>query len=290
MFASNNERRCDPLLPRFFRGLEMAAAWTAGAAVFLGFQSTNAADPPEMSHLRGLSLPNSPLTTQDCQLALFAREALLKDEVLGPLNLGVTVHSGVATLWGTVPKVAVARLAEEKMRGVPGLAQVKNELRIITIDEDTAEFLGTLSFRPRSLVHEQARRWNQPVPLVSRGEASSSISNKGAASPLMMPPIQVPAEPERTVLSFSPPAPSLSERERVGMTESVLKVSSPPPLIEVLERLRRSNERFRLIRFEVQGGVVHLWCNAANSADVFTLAQQVSHLPGVERVVVERGR
>jgi len=74
------------------------------------------------------------------------------------------------------------------------------------------------------------------------------------------------------------------------MTESVLKVSPPPPLIEVLERLRRSNERFRPIRFEVQGGVVHLWCNAANSADVFTLAQQVSHLSGVERVVVERGR
>src|SRR5439155_27123875 len=133
----------------------------------------------------------------------------------------------------------------------------------LRIDEDTAEFLGTPSFRPRSLIQEQARRWNQPVPLVSRGEASSSISNKGAASPLMMPPIQVPAEPERTVSTFSPPAPSLSERERVGITESVLKVSSPPPLIEVLERLRRSNERFRAIRFEVQGGVVHLWGNAA---------------------------
>jgi len=287
MFASNNERRCDPLLPQFFRELEMVAARTAVAAVFLGFQSTHAADPPEMSYLQGLSLSSAPLTTQDCQLALFAREALLKDEVLGPLNLGVTVHSGVATLWGTVPKVAVARLAEEKVRGVPGLAQVKNEMRI---DEDTAEFLGTRSF-PRPLVHEPARRWNPPVPLVSRGEASSSISNKGAASPLMMPPIQVPAEPERSVSTFSMPAPpSLSVGERVRMTESVLKVSSPPPLIEVLERLRRSNEPFRFIRFEVRGGVVHLWSNAANSADVFTLAQQVSHLPGVERVVVERGR
>ena len=72
------------------------------------------------------------------------------------------------------------------------------------------------------------------------------------------------------------------------MVKSVLKVSLPLPLIEVLEHLRQSNERFRAVRFEVQGGVVHLWGNAANSADVFTLAQQVSHLPGVERVVVER--
>ena len=74
------------------------------------------------------------------------------------------------------------------------------------------------------------------------------------------------------------------------MTKSAMKISLPLPLVEALQHLRQSNERFKPVRFEVQGGVVHLWGNAANSSDVFTLAQQVSRLPGVERVIVERAR
>ena len=74
------------------------------------------------------------------------------------------------------------------------------------------------------------------------------------------------------------------------MTQPVLKVFSVPPLVEALEQLRRSSERFRPIRIEVQGGVVRLWGNAARGEDVFTFAQRISHLPGVERVIVERSR
>jgi hypothetical protein len=62
------------------------------------------------------------------------------------------------------------------------------------------------------------------------------------------------------------------------------------PLVEVLERLRKNSERFQGISIEIQGGVVHLWGNAATNGDVFTLAQQISRVPGVERVLVERSR
>ena len=74
------------------------------------------------------------------------------------------------------------------------------------------------------------------------------------------------------------------------MTQPVLKVSSIPPLLETLEQLRRSSERFRPIRIEVQGRVVRLWGNVARGEDVFNFAQRISHLPGVERVIVERSR
>ena len=74
------------------------------------------------------------------------------------------------------------------------------------------------------------------------------------------------------------------------MTQPILKVSSVSPLVETLEQLRRSSERFRPIRVEVQGRVVRLWGNAARGEDVFTFAQRISHLPGVERVIVERSR
>jgi hypothetical protein len=293
MLATCNQPQDTQSPPGFFRRLELVAASGLGVAtLLLGFQSTNAADSSETSGLRGLTPPGSPLTDKDCQLAFFAREALLKDEVLGPLNLGVTVHSGVATLWGTVPKTDLARLAEEKVRSVPGVAQVKNDLRIVAVDEDTAGFLGMPAFRPNPAFQEPVKRRDRPVPLVSRGEASIPSANSiVTASPLRVPTIQAPAGPARTVSSFEPSPPtSLSQGDKQEMTQSVLKVPPPPRLVETLEYLRRSNERFMPVRFEVQGGVVRLWGNAASGEDVFTLAQQVSRLPGVERVVVEHAR
>jgi hypothetical protein len=205
---------------------------------------------------------------------------LLQDEILGPLNVGVTVHSGTATVWGTVPNVALSRRAEERVRGVLGLTQVKNDLRIAVGDDETAEFLGMATWRPPAALKEKAKTRDRPIPLVSRAEESWPSSNEAAlVSPPIMPPIQIPAGPQRTVSSFEPP-----------MTPPVSKVSSLPPLVETLEQLRRSSERFRPIRIEVQGGVVRLWGNAARGEDVFTFAQRISHLPGVERVIVERSR
>jgi BON domain len=276
MYATAKQRQSILCTPRIFRGLEAAVTSVLVlATLFLGFQSTGAADPVGTSDLAGTP-PGSPLTDKDCQLALFARDALFQDQILGSLNLGVTVRSGTATLWGTVPNLALARRAEEKVRGVLGLAQVKNELRIAVDDEETAEFL-TKPDRPE--FKAQTKRKDRPIP-VSRAEDSRPSANKAAAvSPTIMPPIRVPAGPQKTVSAFEPP-----------MTQPVLRDSSRQPLVETLERLRRSNERFLPIRFEAQGGVVRLWGNAACSEDVFIFAQHVSHFPGVERVIVERSR
>ena len=51
---------------------------------------------------------------RDCTLTVRARQALLQDSTLAPLNLGVTVRAGVATLWGETPSAWVGRRAEEK--------------------------------------------------------------------------------------------------------------------------------------------------------------------------------
>ncbi len=78
-----------------------------------------------------------PITTKDCQLTWYARQALLRDEELGSFNLGVSVHSATVTLWGTVPSAALARRAEEQLRKVPGLGEVCNQLRIVPPDNPT---------------------------------------------------------------------------------------------------------------------------------------------------------
>ncbi len=248
--------------------IRAAALVPVAAIILLGSQSTNAADSfanPNspignaksegrfrISDLgfgisQGATPGTSPPTEKDCQSALFAREALLNDDCLAPLNIGVTVRSGVATLWGTVPSPALAHRAEERIRLVPGLAQVKNDLRISN-EEDT--WLG---------------------------------SNK-AGPPLLMPPIAVPRGPD---LSLTPP-PTITVS---SFGPAPKPMSAPmPPLVEAIERMGKESERFHGIRFEVQGGIVHLWGSAATSGDIFTWAQQIAHIPGVERVVIERSR
>jgi hypothetical protein len=260
--------------------------------VFLGFQSTNAADiQGERASKSDGSGGNLQPTEEDCQLALFARDRLLGDEVLGPLNLGVTVRAGVATLWGTVPSPALAHRAQERIRTVPGLVQVKNDLRISNLDEDTAEFLkGPVggkdevrkinerqksigSFDPSTTTSPSLTRRREVAPLVSRGEEFKRSAAK-SSPPLVMPSIPIPAGPTVTVSSFEP-APHWAPRS---------------PLENSVERLRRNNERFQGIRFRVEDGVVHLWGSQATGGDVFTFAQMAARLPGAQRVIVEQNR
>jgi hypothetical protein len=236
--------------------------------------------PAYLSAPRQAGLPQvsgAPLSDRDCQLALFAREALLRDQILGPFNLGVTVHSGTAILWGAVPNVALSRRAEEKVRNVLGVAQVRNDLRIAADDDETEPFLGMPN--PPAAIKEKTKTRDRPIPLVSRSEEASSRASNTAVSPPVMPLIAIPAGPQKSVSLFEP-----------SMPQPVVKISSRPSLVETLEQVRRSNERFRSIRLEVQGGVVRLWANAARSEDVFVFAQRISRMPGVERVIVDRAR
>lgn len=64
----------------------------------------------------------------DVQLALQARARLY--EGLGISNLSVLVSQGVATVDGTVPSEAERRQAEDLVRGVEGIQNVVNTLRV----------------------------------------------------------------------------------------------------------------------------------------------------------------
>ena len=294
MSASANQRKCHLRVSGSHAlggRLElMAVLLPVCLMIFLGLQSTNAADiPGERDRKSDGSGGSLQPTEEDCQLALFARDRLLGDEVLAPLNLGVTVRAGVAALWGTVPSPALAHRAQERIRTVPGLAQVKNDLRISNLDEDTTEFLkGPIggkdevreineqqksigSFDPSTTTSPSLTRRREMSPLVSRGEEFKRSAAK-VSPPLVMPSIPVPAGPAVTVSSFEP-ASHWTPRS---------------PLENSVERL--NNERFQGIRYRVEDGVVHLSGSPATGGDVFTFAQMAARLPGVQRVIVEQNR
>jgi len=280
MCISQNNRTNNPQMNLGFRRIELVTAVILVVAIILlGLQYSSAAD---SSGRLGFTAPGSPIvmpsdsppTEKDCQFALFAREALLKDETLAPFNVGVTVRSGKATLWGTVPSPTLAHRAEERIRLVPGLAQVKNDLRIYATDDDLAEFLKGPPSQSNPPIQE-SKRWDHSTPLVSRPE-ESRLTLSQRPPPLLMPPIQIPARPAKTVSTI----------EEV----QAMKATPPPSLPEALHRFQMNNETFRRIRFDVQDGVVHLWSNSAGCGDVFRMAQEVAHVPGVKRVVVEQSR
>jgi hypothetical protein len=61
---------------------------------------------------------------------------------------------------------------------------------------------------------------------------------------------------------------------------------SPPTLATAVERIRQSDVRFRSVRAEVRGKTIVLRGSSENRDHVMMLAQALSRLPGVERVVV----
>ena len=56
------------------------------------------------------------------------------DEVLAPLNIGVKVRGRIAVLWGPVPTVELALRAEQRLRQIIELTDVRNELIVMSDD------------------------------------------------------------------------------------------------------------------------------------------------------------
>ncbi len=64
-----------------------------------------------------------------------ARKLLLDDPRLGTLNLGVRVTNRVAVLWGPVPSQELALHAEQRLRTMFELAEVRNQLTVVNSDD-----------------------------------------------------------------------------------------------------------------------------------------------------------
>jgi osmotically-inducible protein OsmY len=195
--------------------------------------------------------------TRDSLLTLAARTHLARDAALAPLNLGVSVRNGVATLWGAVPSSDLARQARDRLRQLRGVAEVRDELTVTTPE-------GERVVPPSVLA--------QPAP---------------------------PAEPRRTGPAVQPgpvrarPAARRPPSEAVSLSAPV-PLTGPPPAREPAEDLssslraaQQSEPRFRAVRLELRQRVVYLRGSLAQGRDVMDLAQRVSRIPGVERVVLD---
>jgi hypothetical protein len=66
----------------------------------------------------------------DLDQTIECRKLLLEDPILGPLNLGVRVRGRVAILWGPTPSAEIGQRAEQCLRTMIELADVKSEMHV----------------------------------------------------------------------------------------------------------------------------------------------------------------
>jgi len=231
------------LSPKKIRHLLLVGAFGFGEFAFAGDQN-----PP-------------PAVDADTAITLAARKALHEDAQLAPLNLGVSVRGGVARLWGLAPTAARARLAEERIRSVPGVREVRSDLHVLANDDFPA--------RDRSrpvLVDSDA-----PAPIV-------------VDSPVPM----LPPPREKPELALRPPDPFEVIPDALVHPAAERLVAMKPDPSEQIGKLWRSDKRYAAVEFEVHKGIVRLSGKFESWNDLWPFADAVANVPGVDRVVIAK--
>jgi hypothetical protein len=226
--------------------------------------------------------PDWDFLTRDTYLMLQARRALALDPDLAPLNLGVSVRRGAAVLWGTAPSGALARQAVAQLRQLPDLVEVWSELEVdslLTVDTEPPPPppVPRSPSPPQALAATAERQGPAPGALAGR-EARGPAP--GVAQPL---PTGPPAPPGDSV-SLLAPVP-LSEQPPPPRPPAA-PLGNGPTLIQRVAQLRDQEPRFQRVQVEVRGRAVFLHGVVARAEDTMDLAERVSRLPGVERVVL----
>jgi osmotically-inducible protein OsmY len=208
----------------------------------------------------------------DIRIAVRARHVLSQDSQLADLNIGVSARQGAVTLWGRAPTQALAERARAKVKQVPGVFSVRSDLRIEPF-EPQREVMPTL-------------------PLAIRVPSSSSPpSGRDLRSPGVLAGQQREREPDRPSLRdaarLAQPVPT-QEPPAILMTPYPAEASDE--LKAAVVRIIHSDARFARVQPEVREGIVTLRGSVNLIDHAMELARQVSHLKGVESVVVDQVR
>jgi BON domain len=258
-------------------GLWLLALWASLAA----------ADPPTRPDLR------------DVQVTLYARRALLQDEQLAPCNLNVRVEMGVATVHGPVPSRELVDRVRTVLEKVPGVYGFRSELYVLALPEPTESLRGLVErMAAGELMPPPPSVFSQPDSLNEGVGLSAALANRpprevqtarpaleeaahGPTVSLLAPIDRLPPKPEAL------PATGVS----LGVPRLDQPASSPrveehpaPPLASAVEEVCRASPRYRLLRANVDQGVVILTGQVARRDHLMELAGVLSRLPGVHHV------
>jgi hypothetical protein len=285
-----------PLLPRVRRCLLLLAA---AAGLILPPLAVLGDPSPEAKET---SVPPPPLV-RDMKLTIHVRRVLAADPDVAACNLTIHVRDGVVTLQGAIPSPEIGGRAEKLATKVPGVEKVQNKLYVSARDDEvrtlplpdpeppsasasaspdrTTGSLGTLTGRAPVIALPPSGRTatvQQPPPASPPAPTSAGLTPPSA---------MIPGPRRGPGVSLLPPV-SLGAPE-AGPAVPVTSTSAPVASVAAgAEQVRSSDARFRRIRLDVQGGVIGILpAEDVPGEHVMALAQALSRLPGVERVLVQ---
>jgi hypothetical protein len=226
----------------------------------------------------GGQFPSLSAEPDDMALTLAARRVLADDRTLAQLNLGVRVADGTATLMGPVPAAVLARWAETAVQRISGIRAVVSELNILPPNDPIVEKMARAA--------RQAKEARPPEPVVFApitGQPPTQIAweppsptERVAAKPTLSPAPQLMDTPARVV------------RASATLLEPVAMSTDAGALSRRIEAMRSGDARLGGLQVDIQNGIVRLTGNAKNRQHLWPFAEAVSHLPGVERVIIEK--
>jgi osmotically-inducible protein OsmY len=200
------------------------------------------------------------------QVLLRVRRALSADEVLAPMNVGVSVRNGVATLWGPLTSTDEIRRALKEVADVRGVESVRNELYV----SKDARPLPPVFVLPDRMTPDRAAPTDA---LVWRNVGPGDLTALSRPRELPGPGLAVLQRP-----TVSDPLPQQPTTVTAARTEGV------PATIE---RLQKSDARFSKIEVDWRDGTIRLRGSPAEAAAVMAFARLLSDVPGVERIVLQ---
>jgi len=243
------------------------------ALFLLGFPiGMRAAEEPSGPFL----LTSSTQSMKDIEIETKIRRALRQDAQLRPLNLGVQMSGGVASLSGPVSAAELKQRAIAIAQRIEDVLAVNGKGLYISTSAQSGKRLAVVIQDERPT---QTRSASPGPPSPGGGwmiESGGSRSPSTASQPIALQP------PQKAT-----PAARVPEAARLMANPH--PVSPAVSISLALEQLRRRETRYQQIRTQVQGTTVFVFPDEATSEDAMTFAQAVRRLPGVQHVILSSG-
>jgi hypothetical protein len=250
-------------------------------ALLAALAIVSGAEPPQSSTSR----------IQDVVLARAALAALDQTEELRGIHLVVSVVDGLAVIGGPVPSLQHAQRAEQVVRAVAGIRDVRNTcfvsegpdplLRAVT-DKNWQEQRPSKADIPG--VWDHAPPPVSPFPLHGLARTDSQRAKTVIAR---RPAEALPSGTEVLGAPVSPAGqPNYPTRDVPATAPGTLTAHTPDTVVMMVRRMQQSESRFAQLRVDWQEQTLWISGSAQRPEDAWDLAARLRQIPGVQRVVV----
>lgn len=186
----------------------------------------------------------------DDQIAAAINTRLMASNVLRPLDLGVWVHNGVATLSGAVPTQALRTQADSLVRAVPGVKSVDDQITVGAPQEAQPGPQSQMSPRPLAASPTPAARTAQAAPSQTRQSPALAAEGRPLISAVPGPvanatPKQTPSAPS-AYAETAPNGPPIRATNSTPSTAQLYVPQNAPPNAAQLRRSQVQNDQPRM--------------------------------------------